>query len=298
MSIELRPNCWPGTSTRHLRPIPAAAAPTERRPGGSRDSTTRSRSPNTARSAVPGSRRQSTSTRPQRRFAAATPHSPGVPRMAEASGNTAPTAEEIEATADAGLVSQLDMMLKALWASPARGAIIWITGAAVAVVAVTAYGQIRLNNWNQPFYDALSRREFAQFLMQLGVFGLIAGAASGAQRGAALARRDPEAEAARRPGAGSDRQLAAARPGVPAGQRRPDGRQPRSAHARGRAPPHRAVGRLGIGLLQSSILLVTFVGDAVETVERLRLPLRHRSHLRFRATWCGPPWSIRGRPRC
>jgi vitamin B12/bleomycin/antimicrobial peptide transport system ATP-binding/permease protein len=95
--------------------------------------------------------------------------------MAEASGNTAPTAEEIEATADAGLVSQLDMMLKALWSSPARGAIIWITGAAVADVVVSAYGQVRLNRWNQPFYDALSRRNLHGFAMQLAVFAVIAG---------------------------------------------------------------------------------------------------------------------------
>src|SRR4029077_15063093 len=29
---------------------------------------------------------------------------------------------------------------------------------------------------NQPFYDALAHRDFAQFLVQLGVFGIIAGA--------------------------------------------------------------------------------------------------------------------------
>ncbi|MGO9682147.1 MAG: ABC transporter ATP-binding protein/permease, partial [Beijerinckiaceae bacterium] len=37
-------------------------------------------------------------------------------------------------------------------------------------------GQIRLNSWNQPFYDALSRRDFPRFLVQLGVFGIVAGA--------------------------------------------------------------------------------------------------------------------------
>jgi putative ATP-binding cassette transporter len=42
------------------------------------------------------------------------------------------------------------------------------------VVAATAYGQIRLNNWNRPFYDALSRRDLRDFLFQLGVFFLIA----------------------------------------------------------------------------------------------------------------------------
>src|ERR1700691_4904317 len=74
------------------------------------------------------------------------------------------------------LVSQLDMMTRALWAAPVRNTLLLLSGALFTVIAVTAYGQIRLNNWNQPFYDALSRRDFAQFLKQLGVFGLIAGA--------------------------------------------------------------------------------------------------------------------------
>jgi putative ATP-binding cassette transporter len=44
------------------------------------------------------------------------------------------------------------------------------------VIAVTAYGQIRLNRWNQPFYDALSHRNLHEFMVQLGIFGIIAGA--------------------------------------------------------------------------------------------------------------------------
>jgi putative ATP-binding cassette transporter len=44
------------------------------------------------------------------------------------------------------------------------------------VVVSTAYGQIRLNRWNEPFYDALARRDFQEFLLQLEVFGIIAGA--------------------------------------------------------------------------------------------------------------------------
>jgi putative ATP-binding cassette transporter len=43
------------------------------------------------------------------------------------------------------------------------------------VIAATAYGQNRLNSWNKPFYDALARRDLHAFLVQLGVFALIAG---------------------------------------------------------------------------------------------------------------------------
>jgi len=78
--------------------------------------------------------------------------------------------------ANSSLVPQLGMMVRALWAAPVRNTLLWLSGALFLVIAVTAYGQIRLNNWNQPFYDALSRRDFAQFLEQLGVFGLFAGA--------------------------------------------------------------------------------------------------------------------------
>jgi putative ATP-binding cassette transporter len=78
--------------------------------------------------------------------------------------------------ANSGLVPQLRMMIRALWAAPVRSTLLLLGALLCAVVAATAYGQIRLNSWNQPFYDALSRHDFAQFLVQLGVFGSIAGA--------------------------------------------------------------------------------------------------------------------------
>jgi putative ATP-binding cassette transporter len=68
------------------------------------------------------------------------------------------------------------MMARALWAAPVRNILFWLCGALLAVVMLTAYGQIRLNDWNKPFYDALSHKEMHKFLEQLGVFGLIAGA--------------------------------------------------------------------------------------------------------------------------
>src|SRR5678815_2617239 len=69
-----------------------------------------------------------------------------------------------------------DRMLKAFWASPIRNTLLWLAGVIFLVIVSTAYGQIRLNRWNEPFYDALARRDFQEFLVQLGVFGIIAGA--------------------------------------------------------------------------------------------------------------------------
>jgi vitamin B12/bleomycin/antimicrobial peptide transport system ATP-binding/permease protein len=79
-------------------------------------------------------------------------------------------------TAQAGLVPQLGMMSRALWGAPVRNTLLLLALALFLVVGVTAYGQIRLNRWNQPFYDALSHRNFTEFLVQLGIFGVIAGA--------------------------------------------------------------------------------------------------------------------------
>ena len=69
----------------------------------------------------------------------------------------------------------MDMMRRALWASPSRNTLIVLAVCLFLVIAATAYGQIRLNQWNQPFYDAISHRNFDEFLVQLGVFGIIAG---------------------------------------------------------------------------------------------------------------------------
>jgi putative ATP-binding cassette transporter len=72
-----------------------------------------------------------------------------------------------------GLVPQLRMMFRALMESPVRNQLFLLAGALFAVIVASAYGQIRLNRWNQPFYDALAHRDFRQFMIQLGVFGII-----------------------------------------------------------------------------------------------------------------------------
>ena len=60
-----------------------------------------------------------------------------------------------EEIANSGLVPQLGMMTRALWAAPVRNTLFLLSGTLFLVIALSAFGQIRLNNWNQPFYDAL-----------------------------------------------------------------------------------------------------------------------------------------------
>jgi putative ATP-binding cassette transporter len=78
-------------------------------------------------------------------------------------------------SAHSGLARQIGLITRTVFGSPAGKVLIFLLAAMILVVAGTAYGQIRLNGWNKPFYDALSRRDLRDFLFQLGVFFLIAG---------------------------------------------------------------------------------------------------------------------------
>jgi putative ATP-binding cassette transporter len=73
------------------------------------------------------------------------------------------------------LVPQLVLLARVLLTSPQRVTIVLLNGGLIAVVGATALMQIRLNAWNQPFYDALQRRDLSAFLDQLVVFALLAG---------------------------------------------------------------------------------------------------------------------------
>lgn len=73
------------------------------------------------------------------------------------------------------LFSQAGMMVGAFWASPVRNAIIAIGTGIFVLIVLIAIGQIAVNRWNVPFYDALSRRDLNEFFHQLLVFFAIAG---------------------------------------------------------------------------------------------------------------------------
>ncbi|MBB2971186.1 ABC transporter ATP-binding protein/permease [Mesorhizobium sp. RMAD-H1] len=73
------------------------------------------------------------------------------------------------------ILSQGSMMVGAFWTSPVRNALIVTGGSIFLLIAAIAYGQLYLNRWNVPFYDALARRDFPAFLHQLLIFLGIAG---------------------------------------------------------------------------------------------------------------------------
>jgi putative ATP-binding cassette transporter len=91
-------------------------------------------------------------------------------RSTEISG----TASEGEA-AHLSVTRQIGLITRTVFGSPVGKKLVVLIVAIILVVVAVCYGQIRLNGWNRPFYDALSRRDLRDFLFQLGVFFLIAG---------------------------------------------------------------------------------------------------------------------------
>ena len=159
-----------------------------------------------------------------------------------------------------GLVHQCRELLIALWLSPGRRSLALLIIGTVFVICATAAAQVGLNAWNRPFYEAIAERKFFAFLYQLLVFAAIAGGLLVLNVAQAWLRemiklrsrewltRDLFAEWLK-PGA-SARLDGAGEVGVNPDQRiHEDARRLSDLSA-----------DLGIGLLQASLLLLSFLG--------------------------------------
>lgn len=76
---------------------------------------------------------------------------------------------------EATFYQQLTMMRRAFMGSPLRNLLLWVSFGIFVLIVATALGQVLLNRWNEPFYDAIERRNVPDFLHQLMVFAYIAG---------------------------------------------------------------------------------------------------------------------------
>jgi putative ATP-binding cassette transporter len=82
----------------------------------------------------------------------------------------------VNEVARAGVLHQALTIYLAILRSPVGRRLIMLLVAMTAAILVTTYGQIILNSWNQPFYDAITRRDLSAFFYQLGVyFAIVAG---------------------------------------------------------------------------------------------------------------------------
>lgn len=76
---------------------------------------------------------------------------------------------------DSSVALRFAALIHMLRASGEGSRLIWLVAGLVVVVGATACAQIRLNAWNEPFYDAINRRDIPAFSFQLGIYAMIAG---------------------------------------------------------------------------------------------------------------------------
>src|SRR6516162_3197159 len=81
---------------------------------------------------------------------------------------------EVEEVPAKSVFSELRRMLALYWASGDRKRLVTLAAGIFIVIAATAHMQVLLNAWNQPFYDAVTRKDMPQFIVQLGVFAVLA----------------------------------------------------------------------------------------------------------------------------
>jgi vitamin B12/bleomycin/antimicrobial peptide transport system ATP-binding/permease protein len=86
-----------------------------------------------------------------------------------------PGAVEKAKLASEGLLPQLGTLWRALRGSRHRRSVGMLAAGIVLVVCLNAVGQIRLNSWQGAFYDAIEQRHMAAFTAQLLIFLVIAG---------------------------------------------------------------------------------------------------------------------------
>src|SRR5204862_3304215 len=86
------------------------------------------------------------------------------------------TRQSTQAGANPKSERQFRTLVRAFWSSEARNRILLLVFGIAAVILATAFGQVRLNAWNRPFYDAIERRDVPTFMQELLVFGLIVSA--------------------------------------------------------------------------------------------------------------------------
>ena len=93
--------------------------------------------------------------------------------MNEVSDTPSPP-QQVGAKYEGTLYQLLTGLADAVHRTEGRGQLYLLSAGLVSVILATVYFQIELNAWNQPFYDAIRNRQFDAFWKQLGVFFQIA----------------------------------------------------------------------------------------------------------------------------
>jgi putative ATP-binding cassette transporter len=185
------------------------------------------------------------------------------------------------------LFSQVTRMASAVWTTRERDQLMMLAAGIVTVVAATAYVQIRLNAWNRPFYDALIHKEVSAFISQLVVFAELA--AILLVLNVSQVWLNQTSRVVLRQGLVHDllnewlkplRAFRLSNAGV-------IGQNPDQRLAADAQHLTELVTDLGIGLLQATLLLLSFIGVLWVLSRNMTLPFPgHRVHVPGYMVWC------------
>ena len=95
--------------------------------------------------------------------------------MAQQSSKPPDGVGNVESAAQDSLWSEVMGMASVFRTSRQRNRLLMMAAALIAVVGATAYVQVKLNAWNRPFYNALTRKDLPAFVEQIGIFAVLAG---------------------------------------------------------------------------------------------------------------------------
>src|SRR6516225_5593607 len=94
--------------------------------------------------------------------------------MTEPLSKTQSPASGADPSAKENVLAEIWRMAMLYRGSPERKRLLMLAAGIFIVIAATAHMQVRLNAWNQPFYDAVTRKDLPDFITQLGVFAVLA----------------------------------------------------------------------------------------------------------------------------
>lgn len=86
-----------------------------------------------------------------------------------------PAQGEDAASNDESTLALTRDLLAVLRQAPEKRALLWLAGLIVAVIILNALAQLRLNSWQGAFYDAIAQRDLPLFYWNLSIFAVIAG---------------------------------------------------------------------------------------------------------------------------
>ena len=206
--------------------------------------------------------------------------------MAQQSRNTSPGAGGARASQDQ-LSSEVIRMASVFWASRQRRKLLMLAVALILVVGATAFAQIKLNAWNRPFYNALTRKDMSAFVEQLIVFAELAGVLL--VLNVAQTWLNQASQVILRQGLVNDLldQWLAPQRAFRLSNSGPMGTNPDQRIQADAQHLTVLTTNLGIGLLQSTLLLVSFIGVLWSLSRGMFLPLAGRHFtLPGYMVWC------------